>query len=75
MLDDKNIQKDIPCLGEYKFIITSRVVNNFFVVVTIDGDKNSCTIVVDIHFDVAKIAYLEIFYTFEMQVSSNEVCI
>ena len=73
MLDDKNIQKDIPNLGEYKFIITSRVVNNFFVVVTIDGDKNSCTIVVDIHSDVTKIAYLEIFYTFKMQVNSNEV--
>ena len=62
-------------MGEYKLIITSRVVNNFFVVVTIDGDKNSCTIVVHIHFDVTKIAYLEIFYTFEMLVNSNEVCI
>ena len=51
-------------LGEYKFIIISRVVNNVFVVVTIDGDKNSCTIVVDIHFDVSKMAYMEIYYTF-----------
>ena len=51
-------------LGEYKFIIISRVVNNVFVVVTIDGDKNSCTIVVDIHFDVSEMAYMEIDYTF-----------
>ena len=64
MWDDKNIQKDIPCLGEYKFIITSRVVNNFFVVVTIDGDKNSCTIVVDIHFDVSEMVYMDLYYTF-----------
>ena len=51
-------------MGEYKFIIISRVVNNVFVVVTIDGDKNSCTIVVDIHFDIPKMAYMEIYYTF-----------
>ena len=48
-------------LGEYKFIIISRVVNNVFVVVTIDGDKNSCTIVVDIHFSVSKMTFFTCF--------------